>query len=611
MNKKRIQILDLMTILVLTTVTLCGAASAREAIGAAALAHTCLLYEPAHYGTTYLYPLNPIEWDEEYTDDMTEALIYAKDLGFTTVIQTFPAALLGSGREDDWLLLLNEAQTVEIDIIAYLWPPTTDTGNPDDPFYYDDLKAFLDVVGDHPALLGYIGLHEPVEPEKEISADELRAFYTEMKDYAPNLKIAHYMGEIAYWEEHREDGWAFSDGMCDVAIVWHYPFRYIDEIPVYEREIVPLVVQPNVALVHERDPDAEMWFLGQSFAYSEHTRNLRMPTPEEMEDLYLVVMQEPVDGFMWYPWGHTEEYDARLGDEGMEEQQEAARNIAETHMGYASLEISKSVFPAGTILYPGDSVTYTLTFTNCGPHVADNTVIADPIPSNLFTPTIVGSSGATVTRTYDVTFAWTVYPLEVGDGGIITLTGVINPDLKTAINITNTAEITAPVARDSATLSSTATIAVSELLNNLEISKSVFPVETAVYPGDTITYTLAFTNYGPRVADSVVITDLVPSDLLTPTIVGSSGAVITRTHGTTFAWTVDPLEVGGGGTITLTDVINPGLETVTSITNTAEITGPLVYDSPTLSSTAVISVSLAPPPAPSEMKIYMPLIRNG
>jgi uncharacterized repeat protein (TIGR01451 family) len=188
---------------------------------------------------------------------------------------------------------------------------------------------------------------------------------------------------------------------------------------------------------------------------------------------------------------------------------------------------------------------------------------------------------------------------------MITLTGVINPGLKTAINITNTAEITAPVARSSATLSSTAAVAVSELPGNLGISKSVLPVETAVYPGDTITYTLTFTNYGPRVADSVVITDLMPGDLFTPTIVGSSGAVVTRTHGVTFAWTVVPLEVGDGGMITLSGVISPGLENVISITNTAKITAPLVYDSPALSSTVTISVSLI-------SKVYMPwVMKNG
>jgi uncharacterized repeat protein (TIGR01451 family) len=283
-----------------------------------------------------------------------------------------------------------------------------------------------------------------------------------MKTYAPNLEIAHYMADMAYAEENRTDDWRFSDGMCDICMVWYYPFRYVDGDPVYEEEIVLPVVQSNVALVNERAPDAEAWFLGQSFALATHRRNLRMPTADEMVHLYLLVMQEPVNGFLWYPWSHTEAMaDEALGDEGMEEQQEAAKEIADTHMGYASLEISKSASPSGTILYPGDTITYTLTFTNYGPHVADSAVITDLIPGDLFTPTIVGSSGAVVTRTQGVTFAWTVAPLEVGDGGMITLSGVISPGLENVISITNTAKITAPLVYDSPALSSTVTISVS------------------------------------------------------------------------------------------------------------------------------------------------------
>ena len=289
------------------------------------------LYWPDDYGIVYLYPFAPYAWDPGDIDDMEADLQMAKDMGLTTVIQPFGSALMGTGNENNWRLFLDAAQTVGIDVVAYLWPKDED--DPDYPYNREDLKHFLDVVGDHPALVGYIGLHEPLEEEKGISDDELRAFYTEMKTYAPNLKLAHYMGDIAYAEEHRTDDWAFSDGMCDICIIWYYPFRYVDGEPVFEEDLVLPVVSSNVELVDERDPDAELWFLGQSFTRLEHPRNLRMPTPDEMRRLYWIVMQEPVDGFMWYPWKQTDEFDEVLSDPGMEDQRETVANIVlRTHL---------------------------------------------------------------------------------------------------------------------------------------------------------------------------------------------------------------------------------------------------------------------------------------
>lgn len=325
----RVQSLGLIVGCVLATISLGGAVGPSKPVGAVALAPTALLYGPTRYGTVYIYPTLTSDWDPGDIGAMEEALSGVKDLGLDTIIQTFPAGLVGSGNESRWRLFLDAAQTVGIDVVAYLSPNNV-YPTPGAPFYYEDLKAFLDVVGDHPALIGYVGLHEPLEPTEGISEDELKAFYTEMKNYAPNLKIAHYMGNIAYWDENRED-WAFSDGVCDICIIYYFPFRYVSGEPVYDRDIVLSVVQSNVPLVQERDPDAELWFFGQAFAQSAHWQNLRMPTPDEMVALYLDVMHEPVDGFMWYPWCHTDIYDSSLGDEGMEEQQEAVKDIADNY----------------------------------------------------------------------------------------------------------------------------------------------------------------------------------------------------------------------------------------------------------------------------------------
>jgi hypothetical protein len=305
-----------------------------------------LPYEPEHYGLVYLYPHS--DWGPDKRAEMDAALANTKAKGMTTIIQTFSASLVGTTETDNWLIFLDAAAAAEIDVVAYLWPRSTYPVI-GDPFYYDDLKAFLDVVGDHPALIGYIGLHEPLEPPMEISADELRAFYTEMKGYAPNLALAHFMGNMAMAEANRTDGWTFTDGMCDICLIWYYPFETIDDQPVYNEAEVTAVTQVNIDLATERDPDAQVWFLGQSFAApGNYPRQLRMPTAAEMEALYLRVMEHPVHGFLWYPWNHTEVYDEVLCDPGNEDQQETVGDIGNTYVC-----LPKLYFPV--VLYEYDS----------------------------------------------------------------------------------------------------------------------------------------------------------------------------------------------------------------------------------------------------------------
>jgi hypothetical protein len=139
------------------------------------------------------------------------------------------------------------------------------------------------------------------------------------------------LGDVAYVEANRTDGWAFSDGMCDICIVWYYPFETIDNQPVYNEDQVTAVVQSNLDLITARDTDAQVWFLGQTFAATNQSRELRMPTSAEMEALYLRVMEYPVQGFLWYPWNHTGVYDQVLCDPDFGEQQEMVGDIGNTY----------------------------------------------------------------------------------------------------------------------------------------------------------------------------------------------------------------------------------------------------------------------------------------
>jgi uncharacterized repeat protein (TIGR01451 family) len=111
---------------------------------------------------------------------------------------------------------------------------------------------------------------------------------------------------------------------------------------------------------------------------------------------------------------------------------------------------------------------------------------------------------------------------------------------------------------------------VAKIAFGLNIKKSVTPQGTLA-PGDAITYTLSFANEGLMTADDVWITDTVPLTVTNLSVV-SSGAQITATGGVDYAWEVETLSPGEGGTITITGVVNPAASGLSTLTNQATIT---------------------------------------
>jgi uncharacterized repeat protein (TIGR01451 family) len=106
----------------------------------------------------------------------------------------------------------------------------------------------------------------------------------------------------------------------------------------------------------------------------------------------------------------------------------------------ADVTITKSAHPVAVV--PGGTITYTLTFSNAGLDTATDVVIVDSVPVSVTNPTVIGNSGAIITQTGSApNFAWNVQSLAPGQGGVITLTGVLSDPLA-AGTFTNTATIT-------------------------------------------------------------------------------------------------------------------------------------------------------------------------
>ena len=104
------------------------------------------------------------------------------------------------------------------------------------------------------------------------------------------------------------------------------------------------------------------------------------------------------------------------------------------------LQLDKTVEPAGE-LFPGDTVTYTLSFTNAGPGLAHRIILTDLIPANLLSPTVIYSSPEVISRYIGVTFTWAISDLLPNMGGIIRFRAVVNPAAEPGVWVVNEATI--------------------------------------------------------------------------------------------------------------------------------------------------------------------------
>lgn len=108
----------------------------------------------------------------------------------------------------------------------------------------------------------------------------------------------------------------------------------------------------------------------------------------------------------------------------------------------------------------------------------------------------------------------------------------------------------------------------------MAIAKVATP--TRVAPGETVTYTLLFSNRGTGLARNVLISDSMPLSVTITGIASSSddpGVIITKTNGAPdFVWAVSDLRPGSSGILTLTGNISTSADVAgTSFSNVATI----------------------------------------
>jgi uncharacterized repeat protein (TIGR01451 family) len=142
-----------------------------------------------------------------------------------------------------------------------------------------------------------------------------------------------------------------------------------------------------------------------------------------------------------------------------------------------------------------------------------------------------------------------------------------------------------------------AAYAVYQIHSNVGIVKDVVGSDFA--PGDPVTFTLTIENSGSAVAAGVVVTDVVPAEVLTPTF--SSTLAITPTGVVSYVWQVEPLLASDSGVITIYGWIDPSLPSDFSFTNQATISDP--KDVTPGNNTSSVTVG--------EINVYLPLVLRG
>jgi uncharacterized repeat protein (TIGR01451 family) len=243
----------------------------------------------------------------------------------------------------------------------------------------------------------------------------------------------------------------------------------------------------------------------------------------------------------------------------------------------------------------GNTVTYTMVITNSGPDAANGASYSDAVPN---TVSITGATCGTPTggalcgtqpNVSGQNVTGTVGTLPNGGSVTITVTG-------TAANnavVDNTASVAPPANvadPNNGNNSSTATGTVGAASADVGIQKSVS------FSGNTVTYTLLITNFGPATADGATYSDAVPATVsginaTCGTPAGGAACATPNVSGQNVTGTVPTLPSGGSVTITITGTAANGA----NVDNTANVAPPSGTNDPSNgnnSSTATGNVPL-------------------
>ncbi|MDA0246194.1 MAG: S8 family serine peptidase, partial [Chloroflexi bacterium] len=263
------------------------------------------------------------------------------------------------------------------------------------------------------------------------------------------------------------------------------------------------------------------------------------------------------------------------------------------HAGSPVMEFAKS--DGDVTAEASDTITYTLTYTNSGDTGATGVWITETVPANTTFNATASSAGWTAVDAD--TYTYMVGTVADGETGMVYFAVDVDSDIATTVTtIHNMAHIDGDNIAVGTASDSTPVIHAGSPV--MEFAKS--DGGATAEAGDTITYTLTYTNSGDTGATGVWITETVPANTTFNATASSAGW--TAVDADTYTYMVGTVADGETGMVYFAvDVDSDVATTVTTINNMAHIDGDNIAVGTASDSTPVIHAEPLP-------VIYLPLI---
>ncbi len=246
------------------------------------------------------------------------------------------------------------------------------------------------------------------------------------------------------------------------------------------------------------------------------------------------------------------------------------------------LAISAAALPAP--LAAGGPITYAYGVTNFGPSSAENVQISVTLPAEMAAiapPQVEGAGSCTLGRMFTCDLGTLVRTQIV----TVTVTGAVSPTVSgpitTTAHVRSLTEANADRNSDNDEISLTSVVVQQA---NLHVEKRAS--HSAAVAGTNITYTLDVTNFGPSVAPSVVLTDVLPADVA---ITGLATSLGNCTGSLVVSCTITGLLPQEHSTVTVTVRVNSGALGV--ITNTVSV-GSNIFDADPINNSATVTTTI-------------------
>jgi uncharacterized repeat protein (TIGR01451 family) len=268
-----------------------------------------------------------------------------------------------------------------------------------------------------------------------------------------------------------------------------------------------------------------------------------------------------------------------------------ANNSATVNLTIQSLADLSLIKTGPSTATAGTDITYNLTATNNGPSTATNVVIADSEPAGvqiLSVTSSVGGCNAGVPGDPLQPSKCSIGTLAPAASATMTVTVHIKPDTLGTIN--DDARVSSDTF-DADLSNNLATVATNVTASaDLSITKSGTP--SPVLAGNKLTYTMTVSNAGPSTAQSVSVSDTLPTGTsFVSGVDGNGNTICALVQANTVVCDLKTMDPGTSKTILLTVLVAPSVPKGTTLVNTATVTSatpdPDLTNNTTTASTAV------------------------